>query len=258
MGAPPLILITPGFEKRGVEFNDFSISVSLRYVQAVMAAGGLPVIAPATTDRALLAEAVRRTDGVLLTGGDDINPDLYAEKLSPAIRKTVVETPDEGRRDNAELILIAEIFRQHKPVLAICRGHQLLNVAFGGELVVDIQQQIPGAMNHRRTDKPFDLVHTIALKPGSLIAKIAGKRSLGVNSTHHQAVVRPAEPFIATARSRDGLVEAMELRPDMAGTVPFLLTVQFHPERLVQKRGCYLALFSTFVAACKKNAARKK
>ena len=258
MGAPPLILITPGFEKRGVEFNDFSISVSLRYVQAVMAAGGLPVIAPATTDRALLAEAVRRSDGVLLTGGDDINPDLYAEKIPAAIRKTVTQTPDEGRRDTAELILIAEIFRQHKPVLAICRGHQLLNVAFGGELVVDIPQQVSGAINHRRTDKAFDLVHTAALAPGSLIAKIAGKRTLGVNSTHHQAVVQPAEPFVATARSRDGLVEAMELRPDMAGTVPFLLGVQFHPERLIQKRGCYLDIFRTFVAACKKNASRKK
>lgn len=258
MGVPPLILITPGFEKRGVEFNDFSISVSLRYVQAVLAAGGLPVIAPATGDRALLSECVRRADGVLLTGGDDINPDLYTKKLSPAVRKTVNQTPDDGRRDAAELILIAEIFRQHKPVLAICRGHQLLNVAFGGELVVDIPQQRPGPINHRRTDKPFDLVHKVALEPGSLIAKITGKRSLGVNSTHHQAVVRTAAPFVASALSPDGLVEAMELRPDMASGMPFLLAVQFHPERLVQKHECYRNIFGAFVAACKKNLSRKK
>lgn len=252
MKRPPLILISPSLELRGVEFNDLSVSLSLRYVQAVLAAGGLPLIAPATTDRAVLAESVRRTDGVLLTGGDDINPDLYAEKLPPAIRKTVSQTPDKGQRDAAELILIAEIFRQRKPLLAICRGHQLLNVAFGGTLVADIQQQVPGALNHQCPDRAFELVHEAALQPGSLIAKISGKRSLGVNSTHHQAIARPAEPFVVTARSRDGLVEAMELRPDMAARMPFLLGVQFHPERLVQKGGCFLAIFRTFVAACKK------
>jgi putative glutamine amidotransferase len=254
----PLILISPSFANRGAEFKDLSISLSMRYEQAVLAAGGLPLIAPATTDHAILAESVRRTDGVLLTGGDDINPDLYDETLPPAIRKTVSQTPDNGRRDAAELILIAEIFRQRKPLLAICRGSQLLNVAFGGTLVADIQQQVPGALNHRRVDRAFELVHEAELQPGSLIAKISGRRSLGVNSTHHQAIARLAELFIATARSGDGLVEAIELRPDMAARMPFLLGVQFHPERLVQKGGCYRAIFRTFVAACQKTPAKKK
>ena len=251
MGSPPLILISPSFEKRGVEFHDLAISLSLRYEQAILAAGGLPLIAPATTDRALLAESVRRTDGVLLTGGDDINPDLYDDHLPPAIRRTVEPTPDGGGRDLGELVLIAEIFRQHKPVLAVCRGHQLLNVAFGGGLVADIPQQVPGALNHRRMDRACELVHEIALTPGSLLARICKKPSLGVNSTHHQAVAQPAEPFVATARSRDGLVEAMELRPELAAHMPFLLGVQFHPERLLQKGDCYRRIFKTFVNACK-------
>lgn len=254
MGRPPLILISPSFEKRGVEFSDMSVSLSLRYEQAILMAGGLPLIAPATTDRALLAESVRRTDGVLLTGGDDINPDLYAEKLQAAIRKTVNQTPDGGRRDLAELILIAEIFRQRKPVLAICRGFQMLNVAFGGQLVCDIPQQVPGAMNHRRMDKAFEVVHPVAVKPGSLFAKICQKRRLGVNSTHHQAVVAPAGPLVASARSRDGLVEAMELHPDVAARRPFLLAVQFHPERLVEKGEAYRRIFKTFVTACRKSS----
>jgi putative glutamine amidotransferase len=148
--------------------------------------------------------------------------------------------------------LIAEIFRQRKPVLAVCRGHQLLNVAFGGGLVADIRRQMPGALNHRRMDRACELVHEVALTPGSLLAKICRKRTLGVNSTHHQAVAQPVEPFVATARSRDGLVEAMELRPEMAAGMPFLLSVQFHPERLLEQDGCYRRIFKTFVAACKK------
>jgi putative glutamine amidotransferase len=257
MKRPPLILISPSFELRGVEFNDLSVSLSLRYVQAILAAGGLPLIAPATTDRALLAESVRHADGVLLTGGDDINPYLYEKKLSPAIRKTINTTPDHGQRDAAEIILISEIFRQQKPVLAICRGHQLLHVAFGGKLIVDIAQQMPAALNHRRVDQAFELVHDAELVPGSLIAQICGKRRLGVNSTHHQGILQPAEPFIATARSSDGIVEAMELNPDSPVRLPFLLGVQFHPERLVEKGNRYRAIFRSFVKACHAPMQRK-
>ena len=257
MARPPLILISPSFEKRGAEFSDLSISLSLRYEQAILAAGGLPLIAPATTDRVSLAESVRRTDGVLLTGGDDINPDLYDESLPAAIRKTVNQTPDGGRRDAMERTLIAEIFRQQKPVLAICRGHQLLNVAVGGKLISDIRLQRPDALNHRHTDKLFNLVHSVTVTPGSLFARICGKQRLGVNSTHHQAIAQPADPFVATACSSDGLVEAMELRPEMAESMPFLLSVQFHPERLVQKGERYRAIFKAFVMACKKHAAAR-
>src|ERR1035437_4815923 len=138
MGRPPLILVSPSIEKRGVEFHDLSASLSIRYNHAILQAGGIPVTAPTTTDRATLAECVRRTDGVLLTGGDDINPALYEKKLPRKILKTVEQTPDDGARDLRELVLIEEIFRQHKPGLAICRGHQMLNVAFGGKLIAEI------------------------------------------------------------------------------------------------------------------------
>ncbi len=260
MKRPPLILISPSFELRGVEFNDLSVSLSLRYEQAVLAAGGLPMIGPATIDRALLAESVRRADGVLLTGGDDINPYLYETKLPRSIHKTVSTTPDGGKRDTAELTLIAEIFRQQKPVLAICRGHQMLHVAFGGKLIVDIAQQMPEAINHRQVKKAFSIVHDAELKPGSLIAKITGRRRLGVNSTHHQGIREPAAPFIATGRSSDGLVEAMELKPEFAAAMPFLLAVQFHPERLLEKGNHYLEIFRSFVKACRTapRSSRKK
>jgi len=249
----PLILVSPSIEKRGVEFHDLSSSLSIRYEEAILKAGGIPLVAPATTDRQVLAESVAAADGVLLTGGDDINPRLYEKNLPKKILKTVEETPDGGKRDMRELILIQEIFNQRKSVLAICRGHQMLNIAFGGKLVVDISQQVPGAINHRRMDKPLELVHEAALTAGSLLSKICKTSVLGVNSTHHQAVLEPADPFVATALSLDGIVEAMELKPECARQLPFLLSVQFHPERLVHQHARYRAIFGKFVEACGTN-----
>ena len=252
MAKPPLILVSPSIEKRGVEFHDLSVSLSVKYDFAVTQAGGIPVTVPATTDRALLAEAVRRADGVLLTGGDDINPDLYAKNLPRAVRKTVGMTPDGGGRDLRELILLDEVFRQRKPLLAICRGHQLLNIALGGRLIADIRRQVPGALNHQRMDKAGEIVHEAPLTAGSLLANITGKRILGVNSSHHQAVLKPAEPLRAVARTRDGIVEAMEWKLEEARRMPFLLGVQFHPERLTEKHAEHRAIFSRFVEACKR------
>ena len=249
MGRRPLFLVSPSIERRGVEFSDLSASLSVRYNNAILEAGGIPVTAPTTTDRALLAESVRRTDGVLLTGGDDINPELYDKKLPRKILKTIEQTPDSGERDSRELLLIKEIFRQHKPLLAICRGHQMLNVAFGAKLIADIGQQVKTPIDHRRMDKPREVVHEVALTPGSLVSKICKTQVLGVNSTHHQAVLQPAAPFVATGMSSDGIVEVMELKKK---SLPFFLSVQFHPERLVQIHARYRAIFQKFVEACGK------
>jgi len=250
MARLPLILVSPSIEKRGVEFHDLSVSLSFKYEQSILRAGGIPFILPSTTEPALLADIVRRVDGVMLTGGDDINPDLYVKRLPRAIRRTVEQTPDGGGRDLRELILIDEVFRQRKPLLAICRGHQLLNIALGGTLVADIRRQVPGALNHQRLDRAGKIVHEAALTAGSLLAKITGKQVLGMNSSHHQAVLQPAEPLVATARSKDGIVEAMELKPEAARRMPYLLSVQFHPERLTEKHAEHRAIFQSFTQAC--------
>jgi putative glutamine amidotransferase len=250
MAKRPLILVSPSIEKHGVEFHDVSVSLSCKYENAILQAGGIPFIVPSTTDRALLAEVVRRVDGVVLTGGDDINPGLYAKKLPRTVRKTIEQTPDGGGRDLRELVLIDEVFRQRKPLLAICRGHQLLNVALGGALIADIRRQVPGALNHQRSDQPGDLVHEAALTPGSLLAKITGKQVLGVNSSHHQSVLEPAEPLMAVARSRDGIIEAMALKPEAARRRPFLLSVQWHPERLAAGFAAHRAIFRRFIQEC--------
>lgn len=243
---PPLILISPSTTARGVEFEDNSVSLSNKYSLAIAEAGGLPWIAPALPAKPLVAESVARCDGVLLTGGDDVQPKLYADKLPPKLKKTVSEP--EPDRDLFELMLVDEAFRQRKPLFAICRGHQLVNVAFGGTLIVDIPLQIPGAIDHRRLDRKNDIVHDAQLTSGSLIANIARDKKLGVNSSHHQAIGKLADPFTVTARSEDGVIEAIELKPE-AADLPYFLAVQFHPERLYARHREHLRLFQAFVRA---------
>jgi len=123
---------------------------------------------------------------------------------------------------------------------------------WAGGLIADIRRQVPGALNHQRLDKAGELVHEVSLTAGSLLARIAGKRvlRLRVNSSHHQAVLEPAEPLMATARSADGIIEAMELKPEAAQRMPFVLSVRFHPERLTERYAEHRAIFLRFVQAC--------
>ncbi len=245
----PVILISPEVDSSGREFQDLSISLSANYLNAVAAAGGIPLTMPTTTSAELISECVRASNGVMLTGGDDVDPRLYRKSPPATLKEKVSVSPDGGARDLRELLLVQEAFHQGKPLLAICRGHQLLNVALGGTLLLDIPSQLPGALEHRRTDKRSEVVHEVRLTPGSLLARISRNQRLGVNSTHHQAVARVAAPLRVSAVSNDGVIEALELAAELKHRLRFLLSVQFHPERLA---GCYrehLEIFRAFVAA---------
>jgi len=250
MSKRPLIFVSPAVEVKGAEFSTMSLSLGLPYEQAVIAAGALPWPIHSLTSRQLIAECVRRADGVLLTGGEDVNPVLYDPHMPQALRRKCVLTPDGGARDLRELMLVDEVFRQRKPLFAICRGHQILNVALGGTLLADLPTQFKSRINHRQIEKRCEKVHEVSLTPGSLLAKITGKRTLGVNSTHHQAVDRPAEMLAVAARSADGVVESLQLQPEAARRLPFLLSVQFHPERLADRHPEHHALFVAFAKAC--------
>jgi putative glutamine amidotransferase len=245
----PLILISPDFNSKGIEFADASISLSMNYTRAIEACGGLPLAMAHTVTKAQVAEYVRRSDGVLLTGGEDLNPALYASRLPKKLGATVTQTADGGRRDLFELLLVDEVFRQRKPLLAICRGHQLLNVALGGTLLVDLPTQKPSRVNHRQMKLSREKVHSVRLTRGSLLAKIARNQTLGVNSTHHQAVNKAAPALRVTARSADGVVEGMEQKPG-SRLLPFLLSVQFHPERLMDRYPEHRAIFEAFIQTC--------
>ena len=246
---PPLILVTPSTQQNGVEFEDHSISLSNKYSMAVRAGGGLPWVTPCLAEKKFVAEAVERCDGVMLTGGDDLVPGLYARRLPRAVRATVKATAP--ARDLFELELLDEVFRQRKPLLAICRGHQMLNVALGGTLFADITLQQPQALNHKQSDRKDQIVHDVACAAGSLLWQIAGGGRLGVNSAHHQAVARTAKPLRATAVSRDGIVECLELAPENAGLLPWMLSSQFHPERLFARHEQHLRVFTEFIRACR-------
>jgi putative glutamine amidotransferase len=245
----PLILISPDIDSKGKEFGDLSTSLSGHYQQAVMSGGGLPLILPITTSPDLIGEMISRCDGLLLTGGDDIEPRLYTHHLPAKLRATVDVTADGGARDLRELLLINEVFRQRKPLLAICRGHQMLNVALGGTLIPDLPSRKPRSVNHRRDDKRSEAVHEVRLTPGSLLAKITATQKLSVNSTHHQAVGKVAAPLCVSACGPDGVIEALELKAGVAG-LPFLLSVQFHPERLADRYRAHAAIFAAFTQAC--------
>lgn len=244
----PLILVSAAFHNRGAEFYDRSVSVSNCYSDALLAVGGLPVVLPAVRDQEALAQIVERCDGVMLTGGEDVEPQLYGKRLPRALAARL--GPVDAERDWIELALVGEVFRQHKPLLAICRGHQLLNVALGGTLPADIGRQHRGAIEHNCTKHKDRPVHEVGLTPDSMLARVWGDDVMEVNSSHHQAVDRVAQPLRATAVSQDGIVEAMELKDP--SVLPFLLSVQFHPERLFQREYRYLSLFNVFVESCRR------
>ena len=246
----PLVLVSPSVSIKGAEFADVSMSLSAPYERALLEAGALPWPVMSLETRAEVANCVDRADGILLTGGEDIEPRLYAPDISPKLRKKSVVTPDQGARDWRELLILDEVFRQRKPLLAICRGHQLLNIALGGTLYVDLKTEKPEAMNHQRMDRRSLKVHDVRLTPGGLLAKITQRQTLGVNSTHHQAVKRRADVLKVAAASADGIVESMELESAAAYMLPFLLSVQFHPERLARRHREHHAIFAAFTKAC--------
>lgn len=243
----PLILVTPCQQAAGTEFADASISMSNRYTQAINDAGGMPLVLPVTTTREQLAELVRRADGVLLTGGEDIELKHYAPDTPPELAAKLGEV--EPERDVLEFALVDEVFRQRKPLLCICRGHQMLNVALGGTLIVDLPTQLPGGLAHKQVERKFELVHEVTLAADSQLAALLGRTATGTNSTHHQAVARVAEALRVTGTTADGVVETMELKDPVR--LPFLQSVQFHPERLYDRHPHFAELFRAFVRAAR-------
>jgi putative glutamine amidotransferase len=217
--------------------NIHIMSAAEAYVQAVYKAGGLPVLIPLGIADADLAALLERLDGLLFTGGGDIDPERYGGQPHPRVYDI---DPD---RDRTELYLVERAAKQGLPFLGICRGFQVINVAFGGGLYEDILDQHPGALKHDYfPGYPRDLlVHKVQITPGSRLAEILGQTEVEVNSLHHQGVRQVPAALHTTAVAPDGIPEAVEL-PNH----PFGLAVQWHPEWL-QAYAPMRRLFEAFV-----------
>lgn len=195
--------------------------LGMTYVESVRKAGGVPFIIPLTTDTTQIADIVAVIDGLVMSGGEDVSPFLFSEE--PHVRLGEV-VPD---RDVFDLELIKQAIAAGKPVLAICRGEQVLNVALGGSLYQDIPSQVEGAIQHSQKAPRDYGSHTIRIAEESLLYKLLDTNEIKVNSFHHQAVKDLGKGLKVTATAADGVVEAIELE---GGKV---LGLQFHPEGFV-------------------------
>ena len=234
----PIIGVTTG-RIAGENGQTDQFAAPLSYLDTILRAGGIPLLIPACLDETQLRAAFARLDGILFTGGADVNPELFNGLPHPRVYGI-----DEDR-DRSEMTLVHLSVDEHKPFLGICRGIQVINVALGGTLYTDIADQMSGASRHdfypnlpRNT-----LAHEITVEPASRLAAVLDGTHFMVNSLHHQGLQRVAPGLRVTAHAADGLVEAVEIADH-----PFGLAVQWHPEWL-QEHAPQRAIFQQFIRA---------
>jgi putative glutamine amidotransferase len=216
------------------------------YVESVVRAGGDPVVLETTDDPITTLGTV---DGLLLTGGADVDPARYGQPLHPT-------TEVDAARDTFEIPLSQRALARKMPLLAICRGVQVLNVSAGGSLVQDIPTLVETTLNHSLQQPKDAIAHEVAVAPGSRLATALGpspkQAARSVNSRHHQSVGSVAPAFVVSAVAPDGVIEAIE---DPAA--PFCVGVQWHPENF-WRTGEFAPLFEAFVQAARARAAGQR
>ncbi|MCD8303127.1 MAG: gamma-glutamyl-gamma-aminobutyrate hydrolase family protein [Prevotellaceae bacterium] len=214
LGRQPVIGITGNFGERGCELAE-------GYYRSVLEAGGVPLVIPPHEDRKAILSTLSRVDGLLLSGGVDLNPLFLGEEPSPALHSI---TPE---RDKGELLLIRLAFDFQLPILAVCRGVQMLAAALGGAVHQDIAEGLPEAklLKHSQDEPRTYASHTVSLCEGSLLRSILGQERVAVNSFHHQAVSQPGPHLRVSAIAPDGVIEAVESSEHKS-----ILGVQWHPE----------------------------
>lgn len=208
------------------------------YIEAVWRCGGTPLLLPCLStdgdnDLIFCTNLLSRVDGLLLTGGGDIDPIFYGEHRHQRLSKVYRE------RDKFEITLVRIAIKQEMPVLGICRGAQVLNVAYGGTL----NQRVETHWQKSKEDQP---THNIRIEKGTKLAKILEQTELMVNSFHRQTIKELAFDFTPSAYADDGVVEAIETLKNR-----FVIGLQFHPENLFRKSPSIKRIFSSFIHACK-------
>lgn len=227
--------ITIGYDDRRAGVH----SLRQEYVRSVEQAGALPLIlVPGRPVDA--AELLDRFDGLLLSGGSDVDPALYGESPHPRLGRVIRE------RDEFEIALVREAFRRDLPILAICRGHQVLNVAMGGTLIQDIPSEVTGGGDHDPRRERWERAHDVQIVSDSRLREILDRDTVSVNSFHHQAVERLGKDLVVSARSAgDRIIEGVE-----APGRRFIIGVQWHPEAFWdRKESGFQCLFDALVEA---------
>lgn len=237
----PLIGLTASFMENENNPPLSQQTMGRDYVRSVLQAGGIPIIIPVMRGEEPVEDYAQMLDGLLLPGGEDICPERYGQAPHEKLGRT------SEVRDRTEFALVQAMAALGKPIFGICRGMQVLNVAFGGTLIQDILSADPNYQQHfgDMSNRPAPW-HEVIVQKGSRMYDVFGKERIGANSFHHQAVDRLAEGFRVTAHSPDGIAEAME-NPQAK-----IWAVQFHPENMAQTDPEFLGLFRSFIEDCKK------
>lgn len=222
--------------------------MSQRYVKTLIASGAIPWVVPLLDDPETLRAIYDRLDGVFFPGGVDIDPDSYNEARTEACGRV---DPD---RDKTELMLAKWAMEDQKPILAVCRGAQLLSVAAGGTLYQDIGAEYPDAIKHDYFPKKGihtrqDLVHPVDVVPNTRLSRLLGSGSVLVNSMHHQGIKKLAPALAPNAFAPDGLIEGVESTDEN-----FVVGVQWHPEDLADMDPNMRRLFDAFIEAASNHA----
>jgi len=234
----PIIGITM-FQETEVE-KSFSL-VSNNYLNAIENAGGVPLFLPVSEDMEDVKPYLDMIDGIIFSGGEGVGPINFDENPLKAISNI------NPSRDNFELALFQEAYNMDMPILGICRGAQLINVALGGNLYQDIFSQIPNCHGHMPSGmQVYDLFHLIDIEENSKLFNIFETTELEVNSFHHQGIKDIGKDLKVTATAKDGVIEGIE-----SLSRKFLTGVQWHPEDLVLKHNEFLKLFKAFIDSTK-------
>jgi len=235
----PIIAITAGRQNHYTpqrQVQTVTVGCDIDYPTAVLRSGGAPVLLPFLADAESIRAVLKTTGGVLLSGGGDVIPHAFGEEPHPRSKY------HDPIRDEMEFLVAREAIALNLPILGICRGLQVLNVALGGSLIQDVPSQVPNAIKHESQGLDVVLLHTVDLEADSLLARVMGTNSLAVNSWHHQAVKELGQGLRATARARDGIIEGLEAADGRP-----LLAVQFHPEECINAYPQFQRLFDWLV-----------
>lgn len=225
------------------------VRADLDYVEGVAAAGGMPVVLPPIGDERTAEAVVHSLDGLLLSGGSDLNPGYYGEEPAPELGPTIPE------RDAFEMPLLELALRRGLPILGICRGMQLLNVALGGTLYQDLPSQWGrGILKHRQETPKWQPTHEVEVRGGAYLAEVMDREVIKVNSYHHQGIKDLAGGLVVSARSSDGVAEAVEAR-DLSER--WLVGVQWHAEAMRATDPRQGNLFEAHVSAAERHALRR-